>query len=65
MCCCLIHFSIAVKSHRDQGNSNKGKYLMGGLLSVSEAYSLLSSWLETQRHGVRHSVGEISGKFTS
>jgi hypothetical protein len=38
---------IAVKRHHDQGNSNKGKRLIGAGLEFQE-FSPLSSW---QEHG--------------
>lgn len=36
---CSSYYSIAVKRHHDQGNSYQKKYLIGGLLTVSEFHS--------------------------
>jgi hypothetical protein len=40
---CLRVF-IAVKRHQDQGNSYKGKFLIGAGLQVKDFQSLLSRW---------------------
>jgi hypothetical protein len=48
-------FIIAVKRHGDHHNSYKTKHLVGGLLTVSEV-SPLSSWWQTDRHGVEQQL---------
>ena len=38
---CIIHYFIAVKRYRCQGNSYKGKHFIGDWLTVSEIWSII------------------------
>ena len=49
----LVRVSTAMRRHHDQGNSYKGKHLIGTGLQF-ERFSPLSSWWEAWQHTVRH-----------
>jgi hypothetical protein len=47
---------MAVKRHHDQGNSYKGKHLIGAGLQF-QSFSPLSSWQEAWQHANRLGAG--------
>ena len=59
----LVGVSIAVKRYRDQGNSYKGKHLIGSGLQF-QRFCSLSSWWEIWQHAGRHDAGGAKS-FTS
>jgi hypothetical protein len=48
---------IAVKKHHDQGNSNKGKHLIGAGVKV-QRFSSLTSWWDALQHAGKLEDGE-------
>jgi hypothetical protein len=59
-----LRSSTAVKRHQDQGNSYKGKHLIGAVLQFHQ-FSPLSSWQEAWRCVDRHGAGERAERSTS
>jgi hypothetical protein len=52
------------KRHHDQGNSYKGKHLIGAGLQFLR-FSPFLPWQETWQHVGRHGAGEVTERFTS
>jgi hypothetical protein len=52
---CLSLGFTGVKRHHDQGNSYKGKHLIGAGLQF-QRFGPLSSWWEAWQHSHRHGV---------
>ena len=56
----LVRVSIVVKRHHDQGNSYKGKHLVGAGLQF-QRFRPLSSWWEAWQHAGRHGARGAEG----
>ena len=59
-----VRVSVAVKGHNGQGNSYKGKHLIGAGLQI-QRFSPLSSWQEAWQCPDRHSALEGAESSTS
>ena len=57
---CLSQSSIAVKRHRDHGNSYKGKHVIGTGVWFQRCSPLLA-WQETWQYAARHGTVSTSG----